>query len=108
MRVRLRKARPADQAAFLEAANRSRSFHQRWGYPPATPAAYRAYLARLKKPQHIGWLIVLRKSDEIVGAVHVTEMLRGDFRSAYVGYYLFAPYEGNGYMTEGLTLALRH
>jgi len=35
-----------------------------------------------------------------------SEIVRGAFKSAYLGYYAFAPLAGHGYMTEGLALAL--
>ena len=34
--------------------------------------------------------------------------MRGPFQSAYLGYYGFAPFEGQGYMTEAMRLVLRH
>ena len=34
--------------------------------------------------------------------------MRGWFRSAYLGYYAFAPFAGQGYMTEAFGLALDH
>ena len=39
--------------------------------------------------------------------INVSEIVRGPFRSAYLGYYAFVPHAGHGYMTEALTLALR-
>ena len=39
--------------------------------------------------------------------INVSEIVRGPFRSAYLGYYAFVPHAGRGYMTEALTLALR-
>jgi len=37
-----------------------------------------------------------RESDEIVGVVNVSEIVRGAFRSAYLGYYAFAPWQRQG------------
>ncbi len=34
------------------------------------------------------------------------DIVRGAFHSAYLGYYAFAPHAGDGYMSDGLTLAL--
>ena len=34
------------------------------------------------------------------------EIVRGDFQGAYIGYYLFVPHTGKGYMLEGLRLVL--
>jgi ribosomal-protein-alanine N-acetyltransferase len=40
--------------------------------------------------------------------VNLNEIVRGAFRSAYLGYYSFTPHAGHGYMAEGLRLVLRH
>ena len=34
--------------------------------------------------------------------------MRAALQSAYLGYYAFQPHAGQGYMTEGLALVLRH
>jgi [ribosomal protein S5]-alanine N-acetyltransferase len=80
---------------------------RRWAPPPATPAAYRRYRRRLEQPSHDGSLVVLRSSGELVGVINFGHIVRGGFQNAYVGYYAFVPHAGRGYMTEGLTLALR-
>jgi len=107
MRVKLKKPSAADEATFLEAAHRSRTFLRRWVSPPSTSTAYRAYVERLAKPTHEGRFVVLRTSGELVGVINVSEIVRGAFHNAYLGYYVFSPHAGHGYMTEGLTLTLR-
>ena len=107
MRVRLKKPSARDERKFLEAARRSRVFLRRWSPPPGTPPAYRAYMRRLGQPTHEGRFVVLRENGDLVGVINVSEIVRGQFRSAYLGYYAFVPHAGHGYMTEGLTLALR-
>lgn len=42
----------------------------------------------------------------ILGAIEVSEIVRGKFRSAYLGYHLGAPFARQGYMREGLVLAI--
>ena len=39
--------------------------------------------------------------------INFGQIVRGRLQSAYLGYYAFTPHAGRGYMTEGLTLALR-
>jgi ribosomal-protein-alanine N-acetyltransferase len=54
-------------------------------------------------------LLVRRRADDaILGVVNLNEIVRGSFQSAYLGYYAFRPHSGQGYMTEGLALVLRH
>jgi ribosomal-protein-alanine N-acetyltransferase len=94
-------------AEFVAAVRRSRTLHGRWVKPPATSAAFRAYVRRLRRPTHEGYLVCLRDSNALVGVVNVSEIVRGAFRSGYLGYYAFRPYERQGLMTEGLRLVVR-
>ena len=53
--------------------------------------------------------MVCRNEDHaIVGVVDASQVYMGPLRSAYLGYYSFAPFIGLGYMTEGLGLAVRY
>lgn len=54
----------------------------------------------------MGYLICRRDSGEIVGVVNISEIVRGAFRSGYLGYYAFRPFERSGLMTEGLSLVI--
>jgi ribosomal-protein-alanine N-acetyltransferase len=38
----------------------------------------------------------------------LSEIVRGVFQSAYLGYYAVVPFAGQGYMREGMRLCLRH
>ena len=40
--------------------------------------------------------------------VNVSEIVRAALQSAYLGYYAFRPHTGQGFMTEGLALVVRH
>ena len=44
----------------------------------------------------------------IAGVVTMGHIVLGHLRSAYLGYYVFAPYARQGVMTEGVDLAVRH
>ena len=56
----------------------------------------------------MGYLICLRGSGEIVGVVNISEIVRGGFQSAYLGYYAFEPFAGTGLMREGLAKVINH
>jgi ribosomal-protein-alanine N-acetyltransferase len=40
--------------------------------------------------------------NELAGAININEIVRGNFRSGYLGYYVFVPHNRRGYMTTGL------
>ncbi len=112
-RVYLRPPRRSDAAAFLAAARTSRSLHARWVRPPESPARFAAYVTRFGRgardplrANHAGFLLLRCEDDALVGVFNLSEIVRGAFQSAYLGYYAFAPYAGDGYMAEGIELAL--
>jgi ribosomal-protein-alanine N-acetyltransferase len=43
----------------------------------------------------------------IAGSINLSEIVRGRFQNAYLGYQIGAPFARQGYMTEALQLALR-
>lgn len=114
-RVYVRPPRKSDAATFLAAVKTSRWLHRGWVHPPSTPARYAAFVRRYAtlparngaSPTHVGWVVCRREDDALVGVFNISEIVRGLFNSAYLGYYAFAPHAGTGYMTEGLELVLR-
>jgi len=55
----------------------------------------------------VAYFIRLRRSGELLGVAAVSEIVRGLFRSAYLGYYAFVPHEGQGLMRDALSLVIR-
>lgn len=108
--VHLRPPRRRDARAFIAQAARSRMLHRRWVQPPDSPEAFAAYVQRFGKAdvaaRNVGFLILRNGDDALAGVVNFSEIIRGAFQSAYVGYYAFAPFAGRGYMSEALALAL--
>jgi ribosomal-protein-alanine N-acetyltransferase len=109
-RVVLRPPRPSDAPAFLAHAAKSRPLHRGLVHPPLTRAAYALYLERYRAardaPRNLAFLVVRTDDNALAGVVNLSEIVRGAFQSAYVGYYGFAGMAGKGYMTEGLALVL--
>ena len=107
-RVHLRPPRASDQPAFLRAARASRRLHGAWASAPATAARFAAFVARYdgRTPSHAGFLVLRNEDAALAGVFNFSEIVRGLFQSAYLGYYAFSPLAGDGYMTEGLALAL--
>lgn len=86
---------------FVSAARRSRSLHGRWVSAPNTAAMYDKFISRLSSPSFLSYLICNR-DDSLIGVVNISEIVRGAFRSAYLGYYAFVPHDGRGLMRAGL------
>jgi ribosomal-protein-alanine N-acetyltransferase len=113
--VYLRWPRRTDAAPFLAAVRESQRLHRRWVQAPSTPARFAAYLSRfagsasrrLETATHIGLLVCRNGDGAPVGVFNLSEIVRGAFQNAYLGYYALAPHAGRGYMAEGLELTLR-
>jgi len=106
-RVRLRAPTRNDQRAFLALVRESRSLHRPWAYPPDTPARYRAYLSRARRDDFRAFLVCRKDDGSIVGVINASQIVRGDFRSAYLGYWGAQRFRGQGLMTEGMRALLR-
>jgi [ribosomal protein S5]-alanine N-acetyltransferase len=89
------------RAEFLAAVKRSRNLHGHWVSPPRTARVFNQSLKRLSSKAHVGYWI-LTEFGELAGAINISEIVRGSFRSGYQGYYAFSPHNGRGYMTRGL------
>lgn len=104
--VHVRPPAADDRARFLAFTARNDRFHRPWVHPPRTDPAFAAYLARFRDHRHLGLLVLDRADDTLVGAVHLNEIVRGNFGSAYLGYFGSRSHAGRGWMREGLTLTL--
>lgn len=58
----------------------------------------------MEKDQKYAFGIFLKDTDELIGGISFTEVLRGPLQSCYVGYSLDKPHNGRGYMTEAVRL----
>lgn len=107
-RVLLRPPRPEDEPALL-ALNRASADHYRpWVSPPTTAEAYAAYLERCARPDAVGHLVCRAADEAVLGVINLSQIFYGPLQSAYMGYYIGAPYAGQGYMAEAVGLALDH
>jgi ribosomal-protein-alanine N-acetyltransferase len=106
-RVKLRPPQPSDQAAWCELVRANRRFFTSWVSTKSTASAFRDYLVQSNTPTAACRVICRREDDALLGAINVTEIVRGMFQSGYLGYYIGEAYAGQGYMTEALQLMLR-
>ena len=106
--VTLRRPTARDADEFLLSVRRSRSLHKGLVSPPNTLERFREYTNGLRKKNRDGFLVLSGDSGELVGVVNVSEIVRGLFQSAYLGYYAFVPFAGRGQMRQGLTQVIQY
>jgi [ribosomal protein S5]-alanine N-acetyltransferase len=106
--VYLRKPARRDAAEFVALNRSSAKLHRGLVSPPITPAQFNSFLKRSRQTNSACFLICRISDKQIVGAINLSQIFLGGFRSAYLGYYICTPYAGQGYMIEGLRLMLRY
>lgn len=105
--VYLRRPVRDDVEEFLSLVSASLRLHRPWIYPPSSEHAFNSYVDRASD-RFLGCFVCLRETDAIVGVANLSEIVRGLFQSAYLGFYSHSAYAGRGLMREGLLLLLRH
>jgi len=103
--IHLEKPSSRRRDEFLQAVRRSKALHGNWTAAPRTAAEFDAALKRLRRKTHLGYWVITEQR-ELAGVINISEIVRGSFCSAYLGYYALAPHHGRGYMTQGLAAVL--
>jgi ribosomal-protein-alanine N-acetyltransferase len=106
-RVVVRPPTLADEEEFTARMRASRSLHRPWISMPETRENYAAYMARAEDPRFEPFIACRLEDGAIVGFLNISEIIRGAFKSAFLGYGGVAEFSGQGYMTEALRLVLR-
>ena len=106
-RIELRPLRVRDGPGYIALNRRSRRLHAGLVSPPRDEATFRELLRRSRTAQNRCWLIVRHVDGALLGAVEISQIVGGNFKSAYLGYHIGAPYARQGYMREALTVVLR-
>jgi ribosomal-protein-alanine N-acetyltransferase len=107
-RVHLREVDYGDRDEFLALVRRSRALHHPWAYPPERADQFDELVARARRDDVVTLLGCRDSDDAIFGVFTISQIVRGAFQSAYLGYYGHADYAGRGYMRAALELVLDH
>ena len=106
--VTLRPIEYGDRDEFLAMVRQSRELHRPWAYPPERPDQFDELVARSHRDDVVTLLACRAGSGEIVGVFTISQIVRGAFQSAFLGYYGSAPHARRGHMREGMQLVLDH
>ena len=105
-KVFLRSPMRRDGAEFIALNRASIRFHRGLVTSPTLPEQFLAFLKR-SSTENSAFFFVCRVMDgAIIGSINLSQIYRGGFQNAYLGYYVGAKYAGQGFMTEALQLML--
>ncbi len=104
-KVFIRKPKIEDKEKFISEMQRSQSLHHPWVKAPTTIQEFDEYFQRCQQSNQKSFL-VCNDTGNIVGVFNVSEIVRGLFQNAYLGFYAVADFAGKGYMSVGLKLVL--
>ncbi len=107
-RVELRDLVLADREAFLRMVRESRELHRPWTYPPERADQFNDLVSRTTRDDFACLAAVRADGGDLVGISTVSQIVRGYFQSAYLGYYANAEHAGKGLMAEAMMLVLDH
>jgi [ribosomal protein S5]-alanine N-acetyltransferase len=107
-RVRLRVLAREDRDEFLALARQSRQLHRPWTYPPERADQFDDLFARSRRDDFVCLLAVAADDGAIAGVFTISQIVRGAFQSAYLGYYANARHAGQGMMREAMEQVLDH
>ena len=107
-RVELRDIALSDRDAFLEMVRESRELHRPWTYPPERPDQFDDLVTRSVREDFACLVTTLVDDGDLVGIFTVSQIVRGYFQSAYLGYYASGRHAGQGLMREALEQVLDH
>jgi ribosomal-protein-alanine N-acetyltransferase len=104
--VGLRYLEASDREPFLAMVRASRDLHRPWAYPPERPEQFDDLLVRAQREDSVVLIAEALADGGIAGLFTISQIFRGAFQSAYLGYYASAAYAGRGYMRDALGLVL--
>jgi ribosomal-protein-alanine N-acetyltransferase len=107
-RVRLRVLTREDRIEFLALARESRGLHRPWTYPPERADQFDELYNRSRREDFLCLLACAVETGAITGVFTISQIVRGAFQSAYLGYYAHEQHAGQGLMGEALEQVLDH
>jgi [ribosomal protein S5]-alanine N-acetyltransferase len=114
-RLRLCASEPALAGAVAAYFERNRDHFAPWNPPlPDEHGQVAFHAGRLAEQQALfeagtgwaWWLALHEAPDQVIGAINLSNIVRGSFHSCNLGYGIAAPQQGHGLMHEALAAAI--
>lgn len=95
-----------DEKMFLELTGASMDFHGPWIQPPITSADFLGLLNRMEDQNFKAFSVWKMQPRTLTGMIHLSQIIHGFFQNAFLSYWIGKSYEGRGWMSEAMRLAL--
>jgi ribosomal-protein-alanine N-acetyltransferase len=96
----------SDEQRFLTAMMTSVDLYKPFVDVPTTHDQYTHFLKKAATEQDKSFLIINEHND-LCGVVTLSQIVKGVFQSAYLGFYAVSDFAGKGIMSEALDLILK-
>ena len=100
--IAIKPVRWSDAAGLIQANIASRDYHAPWVQPFTDMEGFDAWFGQLLTGPNVGFVAREEASGGIIGILNLSQVVWGQFRSAYLGYYGMAAYARRGLMTQAL------
>jgi ribosomal-protein-alanine N-acetyltransferase len=100
--IELKPATRSDADPLIRANLESRAHHAPWSKPFTDHAGFEDWFGGLVTGANIGLVARERGAHAVIGVLHLSQICRGNFQSAYLGFYGMASSGGRGLMTEAV------
>src|SRR5689334_7223813 len=107
-RVGLRVRTREDRTEFLALARESHRLHRPWTYPPERADQFDELYSRSRREDFLCLLAYRLDTGAITGVFTISQIVRGAFQSAYLGYYAHEAHARQGFMREAIEQVLDH
>jgi len=107
-KVYLREPTAEDFKELAALYQSSRRLHRGLVSPNFSQDNFNELLTRNNGDDYESFLICVSENDEIAGTITLSQIFRKAFCNAYLGFLLGENFTRQGYMTEAVTLVLKH
>src|SRR5687768_14484654 len=107
-RVYLRFLEQRDRDEFIALNRASKLLHRGLVSPPTVVEDFRKLITRSRRPDVVCFVICHVDDGKILGLISLSQIFRGGFQNAYLGYYIGSEFAGKGYTSEAVDLALKY
>lgn len=107
-RVHLRFPSEDDRPAFARAWMASAELHDPWLDPEEPGHAFDRLLDRNRGESDRSLMVIREEDGALAGMYNISQIFRGGFQNAYLGYAAFEPLAGQGYMRDAMPLLVAY